>query len=49
MEFVGGVVGESEGDNIWCAASDGDINRVLSLISSGVDVNSQDETGYSPM
>lgn len=44
MEFV-----DNEPSNIWIAASDGDIDRVKQLISEGVSVNAQDETGYSPM
>jgi hypothetical protein len=49
MEFAAGGNSGDGGDNIWCAASDGDISRVASLLSSGVDVNTQDEAGYSPM
>mgnify|MGYP000648657340 CR=1 FL=1 len=37
------------GENIWIAASDGDMNRVVELLESGVDVNAQDEQGYSPL
>ncbi len=36
-------------ENIWTAASDGDLPRVQVLIREGVDVNTQDDTGYSPM
>ena len=35
--------------NIWVAASDGDIERVKSLIVGGCSVNAQDSNGYSPM
>jgi hypothetical protein len=38
-----------EEENIWTAASDGDMARVQVLLGEGVDVNTQDETGYSPM
>jgi len=39
----------SEGENIWTAASDGDIDRVRELIESGMSPNAQDEAGYSPL
>ena len=45
MEFVE----IADGENIWIAASDGDINRVKQLISQGISVNIQDDHGYSPM
>ena len=35
--------------NIWVASSDGNIERVKALLSEGVDVNAQDESGYSPI
>jgi hypothetical protein len=38
-----------EEDNIWTAASDGDLKQVKKLIASGVNVNGQDDSGYSPM
>jgi ankyrin repeat protein len=38
-----------EPDNIWVASSDGNLADVKKLISSGVDVNAQDEYGYSPL
>lgn len=41
---------EDEGpDNIWIASSNGDIARVQQLLDEGVDVNVQDDAGYSPM
>lgn len=41
---------EDEGpDNIWIASSNGDITRVQQLLDQGVDVNVQDDAGYSPM
>lgn len=40
---------DSSNDNIWIAASNGDIERVKELLQSGIAINSQDETGYSPM
>lgn len=39
----------NNGDNIWCASSDGDIIRVRELLDCNINVNVQDETGYSPM
>jgi hypothetical protein len=36
-------------DNIWIAASNNDIARVQKLLAEGISINSQDETGYSPM
>lgn len=47
MEFSANS--SEEGENIWCAASDGDMARVTALLSQGIDVNAQDDTGYSPM
>lgn len=36
--------------NIWVAASDGDIDRVQHLISSGAyEVNAQDDHGYTAL
>ena len=38
------------GENIWTASSDGDLERVQHLLEKeGVDVNAQDEHGYSPI
>ena len=43
-DFVAG------GENIWVAASDGDLERVKHLVEvEGVSVNAQDEVGYSPL
>ncbi|KAL0079068.1 ankyrin repeat-containing domain protein [Phycomyces blakesleeanus] len=37
-------------DNIWIAAGDGKLDRVKELIEKeGVDINVQDECGYSPL
>ena len=37
-------------ENIWTAASDGDVDRVKELIEiEGVNPNAQDENGYSPL
>lgn len=36
-------------DNIWTAASDGELEKVKGYLASGIDVNAQDETGYSPL
>ena len=38
-----------QGENIWIASSDGDLARVCCLLSNGVDVNAQDDSGYSPI
>ena len=40
---------EEEKANIWVAASDGDLSRVKQLLVEGVDVNAQDDSGYSPL
>jgi hypothetical protein len=40
---------DNSNDNIWVAASNGDVERVNVLLSSGISVNAQDEYGYSPM
>lgn len=37
------------GENIWISSSDGDIKRVKELVASGVNINAQDEYGYSPL
>jgi len=39
----------TEEENIWTAASDGDLERVKVLLSQGISVNALDENGYSPM
>lgn len=50
MEFIDNSRNETgDGENIWCAASDGDINRVTYLLNHNINVNAQDESGYSPM
>jgi len=36
-------------ENIWIAASDGDLARVQQLLAAGESVNAQDESGYSPI
>ena len=36
-------------DNIWISSSDGDIRNVIKYLSSVVNINSQDEYGYSPL
>ncbi len=39
-----------EVENIWVSASDGDLARVSHLVEKeGIDVNAQDESGYSPI
>lgn len=40
---------DDEAANIWVASSDGDMARVKELLSEGVDVNAQDEAGYSAL
>lgn len=40
----------SENDNIWIAAGDGNIDRVLTIVHEDPGlVNAQDENGYSPL
>lgn len=46
MEFVGDT---DAPDNIWIAASDGDLAAVQAFVQNGISVNAQDENGYSPM
>jgi ankyrin repeat protein len=42
--------GVDENDNVWVAASNGDMGKVVNFIENqGVDVNAQDEHGYSPI
>lgn len=37
-------------ENIWTAAGDGDIERVLALLTQDTTrLNAQDENGYSPL
>eukprot|EP00607_Mallomonas_marina_P007865 CAMPEP_0182419486 /NCGR_PEP_ID=MMETSP1167-20130531/3938_1 /TAXON_ID=2988 /ORGANISM="Mallomonas Sp, Strain CCMP3275" /LENGTH=175 /DNA_ID=CAMNT_0024594443 /DNA_START=102 /DNA_END=629 /DNA_ORIENTATION=+ len=48
MEFTENSTSEGP-ENIWIASSDGDIARVQELISTGTNVNEQDDTGYSPI
>ncbi|KAF9182436.1 hypothetical protein BGZ51_004740 [Haplosporangium sp. Z 767] len=36
-------------NNIWLAASDGDLAAVKKFIAEGVSINAQDEFGYSPL
>ena len=36
-------------ENIWIAASDGDIAGVKHYLAKGIDVNAQDDLGYSPI
>lgn len=40
---------QEEEANIWVAASDGDLIRVQRFLQEGVDVNAQDDNGYSPL
>lgn len=51
MEFASGEdgTGSTGLENIWIAASEGDIARIQTLLVEGVSVNAQDETGYSAM
>ena len=44
MEFV-----DSKPENIWTAAADGDLARIVEILNEGVSVNVQDETGYSAL
>jgi ankyrin repeat protein len=47
MEFAAATTELAE--NIWIAASDGDIQQVQSFLEQGVNINAQDEFGYSPL
>ena len=38
-----------ESGNIWTLSSDGEIEAVKKLLSEGILVNVQDETGYSAL
>jgi hypothetical protein len=52
MEFLNELTKEkADGppENIWIASSDGDIESVTMFLKDGVQVNIQDENGYSPM
>lgn len=55
MEFVDSAnaddddVQPSGNENIWISCADGDINRVKELLASGIHVDAQDDTGYSPL
>lgn len=40
---------EDQFDNIWVACTNGDIQKVTAFLASGIDVNSQDEVGFSPI
>ena len=40
---------QEEEPNIWVAASDGDLSRVKQFLQEGVDINAQDENGYSAL
>ena len=35
--------------NIWVAASDGHLASVQRFVAEGVDIDSQDDNGYSPL
>lgn len=43
------LAGEQGLNNIWTAASDGELEKVKGFVAQGMDVNAQDETGYSPL
>ena len=48
--YRSGLIGDSSSENIWTAAGDGDIERVLALLSEDPSkVNIQDDSGYSPL
>lgn len=58
MEFVSATSNQADDadereddgpDNIWMAASDGDLERVKELLREGVSVNAMDENGYTPI
>jgi uncharacterized protein len=41
--------GGGAGANVWVAASDGDVARVVWLLDHGTSVDARDEHGYSPL
>lgn len=43
------MAAESNTNNVWIAAGDGDLEAVKLAVQSGVDVNAKDENGYSPV
>ena len=52
LALVGAMAafGDADTENIWVAASDGDLARVSHLVEKeGCPVNAQDESGYSPI
>ena len=40
---------EDEFDNIWVACTNGDVNKVSEFLANGIDINAQDEAGFSPI
>jgi len=40
---------DDEFDNIWVACTNGEVNKVSEFLASGIDVNAQDEYGFSPI
>ncbi|CAM9701894.1 unnamed protein product, partial [Chrysoparadoxa australica] len=44
-----GVQSSLRMSNIWIAASDGDLARVVELVKGGASVNAKDENGYTPV
>lgn len=52
MEFTAAsdALGDMEQfDNIWVASTEGSVNKVTAFLESGVNINAQDEYGFSPM
>lgn len=44
-----GLAAYLEDNNILIAASDGQLEAVKAYVEAGVPINTQDESGYSPM
>ncbi len=42
-------ISRREDGNIWLAASDNQIDRVVAYLEEGIDVNERDQNGYSCM
>jgi len=49
MGMASAATAAAEHQNIWIAASDGDLELVRKLLDEGVSVNAKDENGYSPL
>lgn len=48
--MISSPMGGSSAENIWMASGDGDIDRVLEILSDDpTQINAQDDNGYSPL